>query len=253
MTLDDLMAFFFVFVRVGCVFAFLPLLGQGSAPKVIKAMVILVLSLAIFPVAGVRVPFGVWQPYRFFTCVGAEVLLGLLVGLAARLIFSALRTSGELIGRQMGLALAITADPVTGVQATPIGNFCELVGVLVFFSVGGHHWMIAALYDSFAQWQVGALISSEFIRNVTVATAGHSFLLALQIAAPLLLLTFLVTLVMALMARLVPEVNVLIVGFPLRVGVGLVGLTLFVPLLVRCGVDVSRTMLHFISGVAAGG
>ncbi|KPK66185.1 MAG: hypothetical protein AMK73_00840 [Planctomycetes bacterium SM23_32] len=76
--------------------------------------------------------------------------------------------------------------------------------------------------------------------------------MAFQLASPLLLLTFMVSLTMAIMARLVPEMNILIVGFPVRIGVGLVGLTLFVPLLVRYSSEVSRMVVTFISGVAGG-
>ena len=113
--------------------------------------------------------------------------------------------------------------------------------------------MLGALQGSFAQWPVGSFVSAQFIRDVTVASAANCFLIALQLAAPLLLATFMVSLLMAVMARLVPEVNVLIVGFPLRIGVGMIGLTLFVPVLVRCSGNVSRLMAEFMWGVAGGG
>ncbi len=253
MTLDGLMAFFLVLLRVGCIFVFLPFLGEGKAPRALKGLIVLLLSVVIFPVSGAKAPYRSWEPTQFVATVGAEVLLGCLMGFCARVIFSSLRIAGELVGRQMGMALAITADPVSGVEATPIGNFCELVGVLVLFSMGGHHLMLAALKNSFEQWPLGRFLSAEFVREVSVEAAGHCFVMALQIAAPLLLLTFVVSLVMAVMARLVPEVNILIVGFPLRIGVGLIGLTLFVPLLVRCAGDVSRAMVHFLWGVSGGG
>ncbi len=253
MTLGGLMLFCLVLVRVGCIFAFLPVLGHGKAPAAIKALVVLVLSMAIFPVCGASMPVGMWTPGRLFLYVAAEALLGCLMGVSAHIVFSSLRMSGELVGRQMGMALAITADPVSGVEATPIGNFCELVGVLVFFSISGHHLMIAAIRDSFGRWPLGVFLSAEFLRTVSVTAASSSFLIALQLAAPLLLITFMVSLVMAIMARLVPEVNILVVGFPLRIGVGLVGLTLFLPLFVRCSSDVSRATIQFIWSVSAGG
>ncbi len=253
MALAGLMAFFLVLVRVGCIFAFLPFLGSGKAPKVLKALIVLVLSLVIFPVSGVEVPPGDWSALRFSRYVAAEALLGCLMGVAAYVVFASIRIAGELVGRQIGMALAITADPVSGVQATPLGNFAELVGILVLFSIGGHHLMLAALHRSFALWPLGSFLSADFIRKVIVTAGSRCFLIALQVAAPLLLITFMVSLVMAVMARLVPEVNILVVGFPLRIGVGLIGLTLFVPTLVRCSADVSRAMVRFITGIAAGG
>lgn len=246
------MTFFLVLVRVGCIFVFLPFLGEGKAPRALKSLVILLLAVFIYPISGAEAPYESWRTTEFVRLVAAEVLLGCLMGFAARTVFSSLRITGELVGRQMGMALAVTADPVSGVQSTPIGNFCEVLGVLVLFSIGGHRLMLAALTNSFGQWPLGQFLSADFVLQVSVEAIGHAFVMALQIAAPLLLLTFLISLVMAVMARLVPEVNILIVGFPLRIGAGLIGLTLFVPLLVRCAADVSRAMVHFLWGVSGG-
>ncbi|MFO7956043.1 MAG: flagellar biosynthetic protein FliR [Candidatus Brocadiia bacterium] len=252
MTVEQLKLFLLVFVRVGFIFIFLPFLGEGKAPRALKGLIVLALSLAIFPAGRTYLPAGSWQPLRFFMYAGAEALLGALMGVTSRIVFSSIRIAGELIGRQMGMGLARIADPITGVEATPIGNFCELLGVLVFFAIDGHHWMLLALRRSFDQWPLGAFLAPDFIKEVSVTAASHAFLVALQLAAPLILLTFLISLIMAVMARLMPEVNVLILGFPLRIGAGLIGLALFVPLLVQCSGDVSRAMLRFMTGVAAG-
>ncbi|MFO8008634.1 MAG: flagellar biosynthetic protein FliR [Candidatus Brocadiia bacterium] len=250
MLLDEAMKLLLVLVRVGCIFAFLPFLGETKAPMAMKGLAVVAISLVILPVSGARVPAGAWQPVRFFLFVGAEVLLGLLIGVSARVVFSSIRIAGEMIGRQIGMALAITADPISGVQATPIGNFAELVGVLTLFSMGGHHMMLRALRESFAHWPLGTFVPAELLRDSAVGAGSACFSMALQIAAPLLLLTFLVSLVMAVMARLVPEVNILVVGFPLRIGAGLIGLTLMVPLLVQCSNEVARATLRLMWSIA---
>ncbi len=252
MGLEQLKLFLLVFMRVGSIFIFLPFLGEGRAPRALKALIVLALSVAVFPAGQLLMPPGTWQPVRLVMYAGAEALLGALMGVAARIVFSSIRMAGELIGQQMGMSLAHVADPITGVDATPIGNFCELMGVLVFFAIEGHIWMLMALRESFGHWPLGAFLAPDFVKEICVTTASHAFLVALQLAAPLLLLTFIISLVMAVMARLLPEVNVLILGFPLKIGVGLVGLALFVPLLVQSSGDVSRAMLRVLTGVAAG-
>jgi flagellar biosynthetic protein FliR len=168
------------------------------------------------------------------------------------LVFKALWTAGGIVGQQMGMALASVADPVSGVESNLVARLCDIVGVLVFLSVDGHHWMLLALRDSLVQWPLGEFLSAEFFKRITVAAVVANAHMAFQLAAPLLLVAFTVSLLMAVMARLVPEVNVLIIGFPLRIGAGLVGLALFMPVIVRCGVDVSRTMGE-IAGAVAGG
>lgn len=253
MAVEQLMTFTLVLVRVGCVFAFLPFLGRGPAPMAIKAAVALAVAFALFPAAGARLPVNSWLPVQYGLFVGAEVLFGLLMGLSAGLVFGGIRMAGELIGRQIGMALAITADPASGMQSTPIGNFCEAVGVLVLFSLDGHHMMLKALQESFQHWPLGGFLSAQFVRDVGVRAVADGLNIAFRLAAPLLVLTFLISLIMAIMARLVTEINVLIVGFPLRIGVGLVGLALFVPSLVTFSGGVCRTMGRYMSLVAGGG
>ncbi len=145
------------------------------------------------------------------------------------------------------------ADPISGDQTTLVANFCDAVAVLVFFTLGAHRWMLWAIHDSLVQWPVGRFLSGEFIRDITVSAVAQSFSMAFQLAAPLLVLLFLIALIMAIMARLVPEVNVLILSFPLRVGTGLVGLTLLMPWVVAYAGDVSRTMIQYMSSYPAGG
>ncbi|MHC4591410.1 MAG: flagellar biosynthetic protein FliR [Planctomycetota bacterium] len=252
MNVNGLLAFVLVLVRVGSIFAFLPMLGRGNAPRLLKVLTVVVISLVLFPVQGQALPVSAWQPIQFFLFAAAEALFGAVMGISALLVFQALRNAGEMVGQQMGMALAAVADPVSGMQGTLVGTFCDVVGVMVFFSIGGHIWMLQAVHDSFSQWPLGAFLSPEFIRRVTTAAALRSFAMAFQLASPLLLLTFLVSLTMAITARLVPEMNILIVGFPLRIGAGLIGLTLSVPFLVRYSSDLSRVMIEFVAGVARG-
>jgi flagellar biosynthetic protein FliR len=157
-----------------------------------------------------------------------------------------------MFGQQMGMALAHVADPVSGGQSSLLGTFCNVLGTLVFFAVGGHLMMLRALRHSFDCWPLGAFASAQFLRHMSVSAGAQAFVMAFQLAAPLLLLAFMVSLTMAVMARLVPQMNVLIVGFPLRIGVGLVGLTLFLPILVRYSAHVSRVLVEYMTGVVTG-
>ena len=253
MAIDSAMAFVLVLMRVASIMAFLPFLGQGIAPQAIKAMASLAISMALFPIAAVHLPVNGWEPTQYFLFMGAEVLFGALIGLSAAFLFGGIQMAGELLGSQMGMSLAEAADPMGEEEATPIGTFCQVVGILVFFTLNGHHMMLGAMRDSFAHWPLGTFLSPEFFRQVSVDAAAQGMLTALQLAAPLLVLMFLVSLIMALMARLVSEVNVLIIGFPLRVGVGLIGLAFFVPVLVAfCG-QVVREMGQCMNLVAGGG
>lgn len=252
MGIEDLMVYVLVLVRVGTIFAFLPFFGEGSTPRLLKAMAALVVSLALLPTVHTSLRITTWQPLEFVLFCTAEATYGLLMGTCALLVFKAMRTGGELIAQQMGMALAQVADPLSGGQGTLVGTLCETMGTIVFLAVGGHIWLFTAMQASFENWPLGGWLSAEFIKTVTVASVLQSFSMAIQLASPVLLLTFLISVTMALTARLVPQINVLIVGFPLRVGVGLIGLTVFLPLIVSYSSGVARAMITFMNGVAVG-
>ncbi len=250
--MDGAIGFVLVLVRVASVLAFLPFLKGGFVPRAVKALFGVVVAVALFPSVGAVPSASAWRPLEFVMFGAAEVLLGATMGLSALFIFKAVRNAGEVAGQQMGMALAHVADPLGGMGSSLIGSFCDTVAVLVFFAVGGHRLMILALADSLRSWPLGKFLSAEFFKEITLTAAAQNMELAVRLAAPLLLVAFTVSLLMALMARLVPEVNVLILGFPLRIGAGLVALATFTPLLVTYSGDVSRLMGQFLVQAAGG-
>jgi len=252
-SITDLMAFLLVLARIGGIFAFMPFLGEGGVPAAVKALLVLAVSLAIFPVTGVHAPPHVAEALPFFLYLTAEVLFGAFMGFSALIIFKVLRTGGELIATQMGMDIVFAADPASDEDSTVFGTMCEMVGVVVFFGLNGHHVMIKAVGDSFGRWPLGAFLSPEFMRNVSVDAAARHFVMAFQLAAPIMLLSFFVNVLMSILGRLVPEMDILILSFPLRVGVALVGLLLFAPLVVYYSGGVSRMMMWLVTRTAAGG
>lgn len=242
---ETLTTFFLVLVRISAMVAFLPLIGSGMVPSVVKALLAFSLSILLFPFAhGAPTPSGTPE---FVLMIAGEVMFGAVLGFGARTLIKTLRTVGEITGRQMGMALSQAADPLGGVQATVVGNFCDAVGVLLLFATGAHLLLLRGMHQSLLVWPIGKGVPGEFVRQLSVSAVSEAFKAALQIAAPLLLVTFLISLVMALMARLVPEINVLIVGMPLRVGTGLLLLMLLVPVLVECGADVCGMAVRLFS------
>jgi len=252
MGIAAVLGFALVLVRVGGVLAFLPIVGGRGVPASARVACVLGLALVLFPVVTPDLPAVTWEPVPLALLGCAELLFGLLVGLSASLIFHSLRISGELVGRQMGMAMAISADPSTGVRTTVVGNFLNAVAVLTFFAINGHHVMLRALRTSFSTFPMGTFISADLARRTVVSAASGSFVLAFQLAAPLLVVTFMMSLVMALMARLAPGMNVLIFGFALRLLVGLSGLLLLTPVIVRHMGKVVQVMDWFLGGVVLG-
>ncbi len=225
------LAFVMVLVRVSAMVAFFPLPLGRLVPAVMKILLSLMVTLVVFPCVAPLVRVDA-RPVVFFLDVLSEVSFGAFVGFCVHVLVSAVASAGELAGWQMGLAFARIVDPESGGDQTVIATFAGLVGGMAFFGAGAHIWMLQAIASSFRRWPVGAFMAEQPLGAALGRLMGEGFLLMLQLAAPILFLMFVVTVVLGVMARLAPEVNVLLISFPLRIGVGLVGLLLFVPWLV---------------------
>lgn len=244
--IDYAMRFLLVVIRAVGMLAFMPTLGDGFAPRMVKALAAISIAVVLFPFAQYAdIVVGPWTVGAVARLIASETAFAMAVGLAARMIFRAIRDAGEMIGHQMGLALSITSDPLSGVETTVVANICEAIMVLLFFAIGAHRWLIAAIYESTMAWPVGSSPDFSAMGPFALSAAARGLALAFQLASPIIALMFMIGLLMALMARLVPEIHILIVGFPMKVGLGMVGLLFFMPLLGRYGREVANTMIEY--------
>lgn len=151
----------------------------------------------------------------------SELLLGMVLGFVAALLFAAVQLAGELVDTDMGFAIARTVDPLSGVQLPLVGNLKYIFALLIFLSVDGHHLLLQAVRDSYLVIPLGGVVVGEAAVAHLVRMGGALFLTALAIAAPAVGALFLTSLALGVMARSVPQMNVFVVGLPLRILVGI--------------------------------
>jgi len=219
--------FFLVVIRVGCVLFFLPIWDSRIIPMQIRVYSILVISLALTPaVAGTLPPF----PQTWLATVSLvirELLLGLSLGLVVRYVFSGIQMAGELMGIQMGFGMVTLIDPQSGVPTLLIADLLMMMATVLFLAVDGHHLLLAVLAQSFAEVPVGGppmMPGSLF--TFLVPLGSLMFQLAVKLVAPIILVLFLTQVAMGLVARTVPQVQVMILAFPVTILLGLVFLSL---------------------------
>ncbi len=219
--------FALVMVRVGFLMAFLPVFGSRLVPYSVKAATILILTLLLTPlVAGrVKVPETLWD---FLLLSIPEALLGLSMAFFVRLVFAGVQFGGQLLGFQMGFGVANVIDPATGVEAPVLAQMAYLIALLLFLVFDIHHYFFLALGESLRILPPGSLKGPKEIFYLLVLHGEDIFRLAIRILAPAMAILLLVQIAMGIVARFVPQVNVMIVSFPLTIGVGLFffGLTL---------------------------
>lgn len=217
---NQLLSFFLTLFRVSIVLFMLPFFGGQSTPNMVKGAIVLILALALWPQLSFPaslMPSSGWEIAIMFA---GEVILGLILGMLVQFLFAAVQTGGQLIGFQMGFAMINVVDPVTGVSEAVTAHFLYMVVMLVFLVLNGPLYLLAALGKSFELVPPGGLLLTPELTHEVLAFSEQIFVLAVKIAAPVMAALFLVDLSLALISRAAPQMNVLLIGFPVKIAVG---------------------------------
>lgn len=204
------------------------LMGAGFAGY--KIALIAILSAVLYGATGAPLAGDV-DGLMFGAMAVRELLIGFSIGFVVQLGVLAVKVAGQLVGHEMGFAIAGQIDPDTGVQVPLITRVWESVFLIGFLSVNGHHLLIRALTDSFRASPVGQIEAAQSSVGVVRALFSSMFQAGLTFAAPVMLLLALVSLLIGVLTRAVPYLNVLEMSFTMRVGLGLLSIFLFAPLL----------------------
>lgn len=219
----------FVLIRIGAILFALPL-WSGSLPvawKLSAAVWLSVLFSFVVPVDILPQELGL----KVIVIGGIqEVLTGALLGFLLRLFLAAVTLAGQLAGFQMGLAIANVIDPATSDRYTIVAQMFNLLALFTFLEMDGHLMAVSLLAKSF-EWlpPFSASVSGEICHDLVLSGGKEMFRLALKIGWPISLALLLVYLSMGLLVRVAPQMNMLMVGFPITISVGLVVILLGVP------------------------
>ena len=153
------------------------------------------------------------------------------IGFVLQLSILAVKVGGKMVGHEMGFAMASQVDPETGVQVPLITRIWENVYLVAMISVNGHFWLLQALANSYERAPVGRMELGTGVVSVMSKLFGTMFAAGLTFAAPVMVLLGLVSVMVGLLTRAVPYLNIMEISFSLRVGMGLVSIFLFSPML----------------------
>lgn len=212
---------FMVFARVGSAFVMLPTIGeQFLSPRArlaLAVMIALVVAPAVEPVIPALPPTLSGMLGLLFI----EILVGLFIGTAARLLFMALAIAGSFYSFMSGLASALMFNPLAADQGALLSIFFSLVGILLLFATDGHHLLIRAVVESYVLFEPGVYPMIGDMADVIAQTVTNSFRLGLQLAAPIVVIALLFYVLLGLLARLMPQMQVFFIAMPLQIMMGL--------------------------------
>jgi flagellar biosynthetic protein FliR len=218
------------FVRVLALFSSLPVIAQRSVPARIRvALAFLVAFCAQATIPAIQ-PIELASAAGFLTVV-QQVLVGISLGFAVRIVFAGVQFAGEIIGLQMGLNFAAFFNPMSASDETAMSQFFGVAVSWLFIVMGGHLMLIAVVVQSFAAFPV----SSEpfaFLRAVEPQRWGAEiFRLGLWISLPLVAMLLFTNFVLGIISRVAQQMNIFAIGFPITLGVGLIGVLLTLPMM----------------------
>ena len=230
---DDLLAqlmqsYFWPFLRIGSLLMAAPLYSAQAVPPRIRLLLALALTVSLVPVLPAPAPLGLFGS-GWWLAFGRELILGVGLGLVLQLVFEGVMLAGELISYGMGLGFAQLVDPLHGASAPMLGQFYQVCATLLFFSMGGHLHIVELVADSFRAAPSGPALPALQSFSALAAFGGLAFRGAVQIALPAVVALLLVNIGFGVMNRSAPALNMMTIGFPLSLSVGLLVLRYALP------------------------
>jgi flagellar biosynthetic protein FliR len=238
---EQFQTFLVVTSRIAGFIGAIPVISSAQTPGRIKTAMVIAISLALFPVMADAVPKVSFSPLPFLLLMISELLLGLLLGLVARLIFTAVEFGATVIGFQMGFAAANVFDPQSERQVALISQFQNIFAILIFLAINGHHLFLQTAVRSYELLPPGQLDFSGQAVPFLMELTSHMFAIGVQFSAPVLAVLLLSGLILGVLARVFPQLNVFLLSFPINIGTAfiVIALTLgMVSVLIRREFDI---------------
>ncbi len=244
--------FFLVFLRIFGFFSAAPFFGDRSIPFQIRIMLALMLTFIIFPF--LKVPaFAVTSPFILAFYSSMEFVLGLTIGFMITLVFSGFSLAGQVAGYQMGLAIANVFDPSTMNRQSIVSSLLFWAAMMVFFVSNMHLVLIRAIVESFHRIPLFLQFSVDALKVMDINRIFSTlFVVSVQIGSPIIFTLLFVMVSLGLITRLIPQMNIFIVGIPLQILVGFLVLIAMMPLVARLSYSLLLHHMDLVMGFIQG-
>ncbi len=248
--LNEIAIFFSILLRVGIILFMLPIFSAGGIPNNIKALAVISLSLMLLPFIRQTVQPLPFAPCPLLVVVVGEVIFGIIFSLSMLIVIGAFQFAGELVSFQMGFGFAQVADPQTGAEDTILSVWAQLLALMVFFALNGHHIALRLIIESFRTVPIGGFVLDSALFGKIIIFSGLLFVLAVKLAAPIIVVLILTQLGLGLISKFAPQINILATSFPLTIALGVLFLGITV---ITWGDMASRSfadLFHFLGNLS---
>lgn len=220
----------FIFIRILTFFGCINVIFPSGTPRVFKVMFSIFISFILSPFIPLDVNVNSLSQIIIYALM--ETLTGLTFGFITNMCFNSLKTAGSLIDQQLGLSMSSIYDPNTNTQSTLVENILYWVGIVIFFSMNGHYYLIEGIQNSFNLVKIGQPVLNgnfDYIINVFI----QCFIIGFKIAVPMILSLIVAELLIGFISKSVPQLNVMVIGMPLKLLIGIIFLIIALPFILN--------------------
>ena len=221
--------FLLVFGRISGLFLSAPIYASRQIPAQVKVLLALTLAAMMSPTVSAPYKTAIDSTGMFMLALLVEMVTGYAIGLVAYLVFAGIQLAGQLIDMQMGFGIVNVVDPQSGTQLPLIGSFNYLLALLIYLGMNGHHWLLMAIHQSYQFIPVMGPNFGAGFTHYLMQLGAQMFVIALKVAAPIVTAIFIADIALGFMARTVPQMNVFLIGIPLKILAGFIMLLVFLP------------------------
>ncbi|MGS0764274.1 flagellar biosynthetic protein FliR [Syntrophomonas curvata] len=222
--------FLLLISRISGLFLSAPILSSRMMPVRVKILVIVALAAMMAYFVPVAYAQEITSPAYFIAALAVEILIGYTIGFVAYMVFGAIQLAGQIMDMQMGFGIVNVVDPQSGTQIPLMGNLTQTVALLLYLAIDGHHYLFQALVQSYKVIPVLGLSLNGKVTDLIIQVSVYMFIIAVKISAPIIIAIMTADIAMGFVARTVPQMNVFIVGLPLKILVGLGSLLIMMPI-----------------------
>ncbi len=222
--------FLLVFARITSFISVVPVFGGNNVPLQVKAGISIVISLILLPVVSFNTQLPESSLLAFGLLILREVAVGLMSGLVCSFIFQIFSMVGQIFDLHIGFLMASFYDQSLG-QTTLTARFLYLAGIVLFFTLDGHHMLVAGLAKSFDIVSLNAAVFTNSSLTVLMKTFSRMITMAVQISAPFIAVVLIIDICLGLLGRTAPQMNIFMMGFNLKIGIGILTLAVLMPLM----------------------
>ncbi len=224
--------FLLVFVRMTGLFVVAPIFGRRNMPTYFKIGFSFFISLILVNTTALQAAQYDDNLLGYALLIMKEFLIGLSMGYVAYLAYTAIYIAGEIIDMQIGFGVVNVMDPMSNIQVPITSNIYFIISMLLFLLMDGHHMLIKALFDSFETLPLGTAVFSSEISNSVLILFGTVLATGFKIAAPIVATVLILDVALGTVSRMVPQMNIFVVGMPLKIIIGLIVIVITVPMFI---------------------